>query len=52
MSFDWPLALVSLVVAPALLLAYWLLLRRRRKQAVRYSSVALLRTVRLECRRW
>jgi Ca-activated chloride channel homolog len=52
MSFDWPLALVSLVVAPALLLAYWLLLRRRRKQAVRYSSVALLRTVLPKRKRW
>src|SRR5919109_3165482 len=52
MSFDWPLALVSLVVAPALLLAYWLLLRRRRKQAVRYSSVALLRTVLPQRKRW
>jgi Ca-activated chloride channel family protein len=52
MSFDWPLALVSLVVAPALLLAYWLLLRRRRRQAVRYSSVALLRTVLPKRKRW
>src|SRR5829696_5865448 len=52
MSFDWPLALVSLVVAPALLLAYWLLLRRRRKQAVRYSSVALLRSVLPKRKRW
>jgi Ca-activated chloride channel family protein len=52
MSFDWPLALVSLVIAPALLLAYWLLLRRRRKQAVRYSSVALLRTVLPKRKRW
>jgi Ca-activated chloride channel homolog len=52
MSFDWPLALISLVVVPALLLAYWLLLRRRRKQAVRYSSVALLRTVLPKRKRW
>ncbi len=52
MSFAWPLALVSLVVTPALLLAYWLLLRRRRKQAVRYSSVALLRSVLPRRKRW
>jgi Ca-activated chloride channel family protein len=52
MSFDWPFALVSLVIAPALLLAYWLLLRRRRKHAVRYSSVALLRTVLPKRKRW
>ena len=45
MSFAWPLALLSLLVAPALLGAYWWMLRRRRKQAVRYSSVALLRSV-------
>jgi Ca-activated chloride channel homolog len=37
---------------PALLVAYWLLLRRRRKQAVRYSSVALLRTVLPKRTRW
>jgi len=37
---------------PALLLAYWLILRRRRKQAVRYSSVALLRTVLPRRKRW
>jgi Ca-activated chloride channel family protein len=35
-----------------LLFAYWLLLRRRRKQAVRYSSVALLRTVLPRRKRW
>jgi Ca-activated chloride channel family protein len=35
-----------------LLLAYWLILRRRRKQAVRYSSVALLRTVLPRRTRW
>jgi Ca-activated chloride channel homolog len=52
LSFDWPIALASLVVVPALLVAYWLLLRRRRKQAVRYSSVALLRTVLPRRKRW
>ena len=52
MSFAWPLALLSLVVAPALLGAYWWLLRRRRKQAVRYSSVALLRSVLPRRNRW
>jgi Ca-activated chloride channel homolog len=51
-SFAWPLALLSLVVAPALLGAYWWLLRRRRKQAVRYSSVALLRSVLPRRNRW
>jgi Ca-activated chloride channel homolog len=52
MSFAWPLALLSLIVAPALLVAYWWLQRRRRKQAVRYSSVALLRSVLPRRSRW
>lgn len=52
MSFTWPLALVSLVV-PALLLAFhWWSLRRRRRHAVRYSSVALLRSVLPGRKRW
>ena len=52
MSFAWPLALLSLLVAPALLAVYWWSLRRRRKQAVRYSSVALLRSVLPTRKRW
>jgi Ca-activated chloride channel homolog len=52
MSFAWPLALLSLIVAPALLGAYWWMQRRRRKQAVRYSSVALLRSVLPRRNRW
>src|SRR3954466_7255147 len=52
MSFAWPLALVSLIVAPALLAAYWWSLRRRRKQAVRYPSVAFLRSLVPTRRRW
>jgi Ca-activated chloride channel homolog len=52
MSFAWPLALLSLSVAPALLGAYWWMQRRRRKQAVRYSSVALLRSVLPRRSRW
>ena len=43
MSFTWPLALLLLLAVPLLLGVYLLQLRRRRKQAVRYSSVALLR---------
>jgi Ca-activated chloride channel family protein len=45
MQFAWPLALFGALAAPALLAVYVLSLRRRRKQAVSYSSVALLRTV-------
>ena len=52
MSFAWPLALLSLLVVPLILGVYWWLLRRRRRQAVRYSSVALLRSVLPRRKRW
>ena len=52
MSFVWPLALLFLLVVPLLGGLYWLLLRRRRRHAVRYSSVALLRTVLPKRTRW
>ena len=52
MSFAWPLGLVTLVLAPALLAFYWWMSRRRRKRAVRYSNVALLRSVLPARRRW
>jgi Ca-activated chloride channel family protein len=39
----WPLALLSLLALPLLVAAYVRQLRRRRRQAVRYSSVALIR---------
>ncbi len=52
MSFEWPLALLSSLVVPALLGIYWRMLRRRRKQAVSYSSVALLRSVLPRRKRW
>jgi Ca-activated chloride channel homolog len=43
MGFGWPLVLLSLLVLPLLLAIYVWRLRRRRRQAVRYSSVALIR---------
>ena len=43
MSFLWPPSLWLLLVLPLLPLAYAWLLRRRRKAAVRFSSVALVR---------
>ncbi len=52
MSFQWPLALLSLAVVPVLLGVYWWALRRRRRRAVRYSSVALLRSVLPGRKRW
>jgi Ca-activated chloride channel homolog len=42
-SFGVPLLLATLVLVPMLLGAYVWQLRRRRRQAVRYSNVALLR---------
>ena len=52
MTLTWPLALFMLVGVPIVLGAYLLKLRRRRKQAVRYSSVALLRSVIPRRSRW
>ena len=43
MSFTWPLALLLLLLVPLLLGAYLWQLRRRRKQAVRFSSLELIR---------
>jgi Ca-activated chloride channel family protein len=43
MSFAWPLALLALLAVPVLAGAYVWQLRRRRRRAVRYSSVALIR---------
>ncbi len=43
MSFTWPLALLSLLFVPVLLGAYIWQLRKRRKGAVRFSSVALIK---------
>ena len=52
MTFVWPLALLSLLIVPLLLGMYWWSQRRRRKQAVRYSNVALLRSVLPKRKRW
>jgi Ca-activated chloride channel family protein len=43
MGFQWPLALLALLAVPALVGGYVWQLRRRRRRAVRYSSVALIR---------
>jgi Ca-activated chloride channel family protein len=43
MGVQWPLALLSLLVVPVLVGVYVWELRRRRRRAVRYSSVALIR---------
>ena len=43
MSLTWPWGLAALLAVPALLLIRWWLNRRRRRLAVRVSSVALIR---------
>ena len=43
MSFAWPLALLALLAVPLLAGVYVWQLRRRRRRAVRYSSVALIK---------
>jgi Ca-activated chloride channel homolog len=52
MTLTWPLALFMLVGVPVVLGAYLWKLRRRRKQAIRYSSVALLRSVIPRSSKW
>jgi Ca-activated chloride channel homolog len=43
MSFQWPEMLWLLVALPALVAAYVLVLRKKKKHAVRYSSLSLVR---------
>jgi len=43
MSFQWPEMLGLLVLVPAVALAYLLLLRRKKKSAMRYASLSLVR---------
>jgi Ca-activated chloride channel family protein len=51
-SFTWPLALLFVLAAPLVLGVYLLALRRRRRQAVTYSSLALLRSALPRRSRW
>ncbi|MFI7587697.1 VWA domain-containing protein [Spongisporangium articulatum] len=46
MGFEWPLALVALIVVPALLGTYLWQLRRRRRAVVPHPALALLRAAR------
>jgi Ca-activated chloride channel family protein len=43
MAFLWPEMLWLLFIVPLLALAYWLLLRRKKKLAVRYASLAMVK---------
>jgi Ca-activated chloride channel homolog len=52
MSFATPLALLALLIVPILLCGYLWQLRRKRKNAVRYSNVALIRMAIPSRSRW
>jgi Ca-activated chloride channel family protein len=41
-SFQWPLALILLLLVPALAALYVLMQRRRQHYALRYASVSLV----------
>ncbi|MGO9963620.1 MAG: VWA domain-containing protein [Acidimicrobiales bacterium] len=52
MSFTWPFALLLLLAVPVMLAGYLLAMRRRRRQAITYSSIALLRAAVPRAARW
>ena len=52
MTFSWPWALLSLLIIPILCGAIWLLRRRRRRAAVRVTSIALVRAALPARTRW
>ena len=43
MTFQWPEALWLAAALPLLVVAYWFILRRRKKFAVRYSNLAMVK---------
>lgn len=52
MRFIWPQALILLSIIPLVLLAYFLVMRRRRKYALRFSSLVLVRSAASQGSRW
>lgn len=52
MQFLWPTSLILLAFIPFLIAAYIWILRRRRRYAVRYSSLSLLRAALPRSSRW
>src|SRR4051794_16361878 len=52
MSFTWPWALLSLLAVPLALALVWFLRRRRRRAAVRVTSIALVRAALPPRTRW
>ncbi|MCB0085051.1 MAG: BatA domain-containing protein, partial [Caldilineaceae bacterium] len=52
MDLLWPWFLTLLVLVPALVALYIWILRRKRRFAVRYSSLSLVRAAQPERSRW
>ncbi len=52
MSFTWPAALLFLLAVPLVLGVYLVAIRRRQRQAITYSSLALLRAAMPRRSRW
>ena len=52
MSFSWPWALLALLVLPLLAVAWWLGRHRRKRAAVRVTSIALVRSAVAGRSRW
>ena len=52
MTFSWPWALMSLLIIPLVCGIIWLLRRRRRRAAVRVTSIALVRVALPGRMRW
>ncbi|MEW9553645.1 VWA domain-containing protein [Nonomuraea sp. NPDC050783] len=52
MSLSWPWALLSVLVVPLILVVRWWALRRRRRAAVRVTSIALVRAALPGRTRW
>jgi Ca-activated chloride channel homolog len=52
MSFSWPWALLAILVIPLMFGAWWLTRRRRRRPAVRVTSIALVRAALPGRSRW
>jgi Ca-activated chloride channel family protein len=52
MLFTWPWALLALLVLPLVFAAWWLTRRRRKRAAVRVTSIALVRTAAGGRARW
>jgi Ca-activated chloride channel homolog len=52
MSFSWPWALLSLLIIPIVVGVIWLVRRRRRRAAVRVTSIALVRSALPPRTRW